>query len=78
MKAKARQMKGQAVQLFVGVMVVVLIAVSAVIPTVQTSLTTANFTGTLATITDNIPLFLGIAALLAVVGLFGVPSFSRR
>lgn len=68
-------MKGQQaiVAAFVGIMVVVLIGVSAIIPTVQTSISDANFNGTLKTITDNIPLFLGIAILLFVVGLFAVP-----
>lgn len=75
-----QKFKGQAslVGAFVGVMVIVLIGVSAILPTVQSSLTAGNFSGSLATVTDNIPLFIGIALLLVVVGLFGAGSFSRE
>ena len=50
----------------VGTVIVVIIAVIG-IQIIQTTLTTANFTGLLKTVTDNIPIFLGIGALVAAI-----------
>ena len=50
----------------IGTVIVVVIAVIG-IQIVQDTLTAANFTGLLATVTDNIPIFLGIGALVAAI-----------
>lgn len=55
----------------IGLMVVLLIGWSVVIPTLQDVLTTANFTGVLKTISDNSILLLGVVLLVAVAGVLG-------
>ena len=56
---------------FIGLMVVILVAVSAVIPAVTTAIAAANLTGSTATIVGLLPLLLGVALVLAVVGVYG-------
>lgn len=57
---------------FVGLLVVTIIAVAVVIPTVQSTLTTQNFNGTLETVTDIIPLLIAIAVILVIVGVYSL------
>lgn len=74
----SRKNKGQVTGLigaFIGIMIALIIGVAVVIPTVQDSITTLNATGTLGTILDQIPLLLGVALLLLVVGLLAVRGF---
>jgi hypothetical protein len=58
---------------FIGIMVVVIISVSVVIPTIQTQVTayrqTANYSTTVVTLLELIPLFIVLAILVLVVGL---------
>ena len=50
----------------IGTVIVVIVAVIG-IQIVQTTLASANFTGLLKVVTDNIPIFLGIGALVAAI-----------
>jgi len=50
----------------IGTVIVVIIAVIG-IQIVTDTLTTANFTGLTATVTDNIPVFMAIGALVAAI-----------
>lgn len=56
-------------ELLVGTMVAVIIAVGVVIPVTQSVIDAANLTGITATIVGYIPLMLGVAMIVAVVGL---------
>jgi len=58
------------VQGLIGVMVAVLIGVTAVIPTITSSISDANITGTTKTVLDVLPIVLAIAILLGGVALF--------
>lgn len=53
----------------IGVMIVLIILVQAVIPTIQSSITDANISGTAGDILNLLPLFLAIAGLIFVVAL---------
>lgn len=57
---------------FVGLLVVTIIAVAVVIPTVQDTLDTENFNGTLETVTNIIPLLIAIAVILVIVGVYSL------
>lgn len=57
---------------FVGLLVVVIIAVAVVIPTVQDTINQENFTGTLGTVMDVIPLLIAIAVILVIVGIYSL------
>jgi len=61
---------GQATQGFIGLMVVIIIAVAAVIPVTQDLISNANLTGTTATIVGLLPLLIGIALILIVVRMY--------
>ena len=74
--AKKKSRKGFAdnlVGFFIGIMVVVIIAVSVVIPTIQDQVTAyaalANASATVVTLLNLIPLFIVLAILVLVVGL---------
>ena len=58
---------------FIGIMVVIIIAVSVVIPVIQTQVssyaTGANASGVVVTLLNLIPLFIVLAILVLVVGL---------
>lgn len=58
---------------FIGIMVVIIIAVSVVIPTIQDQVTTyaatANASATVVTLLNLVPLFIVLAILVLVVGL---------
>lgn len=59
----------QYVGAFVGIMVVIIIAVAVVIPTVTDVINNANLTGTTAVVLGIVPLLIGVAVVLLVVGL---------
>lgn len=63
------QMAGGLVGAVIGIMVVIIILIAAVIPTVNEALSNAALTGTTKTVTDLIPLFLGIAGLVITVSI---------
>jgi hypothetical protein len=54
----------------VGAMISIIVIVAMAIPVTQNVITNQGFTGTLKTVTDLIPLFLGLAALITVAALF--------
>lgn len=54
----------------VGAMISIIVIVAMAIPVTQNVITNQAFTGTLKTVTDLIPLFLGLAALITVAALF--------
>ena len=58
------------VQGLIGVMIAVLIGVTAVIPTITSSITTSNITGPTKTVLDVLPIVLAVAILLGGVALF--------
>lgn len=53
---------------FIGLMVVVIIATSVVIPTIQTQLDQLNASETVKTLLGLVPLFIVLAILILVVG----------
>lgn len=59
------------ITVFVGLMVVIIIAVSVVIPTINTTIANGNITGTPKTLLELVPLFLVLAILMIAVGLVG-------
>lgn len=59
------------ISVFVGLMVVVIIAVSVVIPTINSTIASGNITGTPKTLLELVPLFLVLAILMIAVGLVG-------
>jgi uncharacterized BrkB/YihY/UPF0761 family membrane protein len=56
------------VSFFIGLMVVVIIAVSVVIPVIQTQIDSLNASPTVKTLLDLLPLFIVLAILILVVG----------
>lgn len=54
----------------IGVVIAIVVIVAVAIPVTDEVITTANLTGTTATIVDLIPLFLGLAGLVVVAALF--------
>lgn len=58
--------KGSAVSGIVGLMVIIILLVSAVIPIVQSAISDANITGTASTLVAIIPTFLGILGIVVV------------
>lgn len=63
-----RAKKGM-VNMIVGLIVAIIALVAVAIPVTQDVITTANLTGTTATIVSFIPVFLGLAGLALVAGL---------
>ena len=55
----------------IGIMVAVIVGVSVTIPTIASAITTANLTGTTATIVNLLPLMIAIVLLVAIVGYIG-------
>jgi hypothetical protein len=55
---------------FIGLMVIVIIAVSVVIPVVANVTESAGLTGTVKTIVDLIPLLIAVALILVIVGFY--------
>ncbi len=62
--------KAQITKQFIGIMVVIIIGVAVVIPVINDVIATANLTGTTATLVELLPLFIAIALILVVVGLY--------
>ena len=62
--------KGQVTKQFIGIMVVIIIGVAVVIPVVQNVTEVAELEGTSATLVGLLPLFIAIALILVVVGLY--------
>lgn len=62
--------KAQVTKQFIGIMVVIIIGVAVVIPVVDSVILTANLTGTTATLVGLLPLFIAIALILVVVGMY--------
>ena len=58
------------VQGLIGVMIAVLIGVTAVIPTISSSINESNITGTTKTVLDVLPIILAVAILMGGVALF--------
>lgn len=64
------RLKGQITKQFIGIMVVIIIGVAVVIPVVSEVSADANLTGTVKTLVDLLPLFIAVALILVVVGLY--------
>lgn len=62
--------KAQVTKQFIGIMVVIIIGVAVVIPVVVNVTESAGLTGTTATLVGLLPLFIAIALILVVVGLY--------
>jgi hypothetical protein len=64
------QFKAQITKQFIGIMVVIIIGVAVVIPVINDVIVTANLSGTTATLVELLPLFIAIALILVVVGMY--------
>jgi len=62
--------KGQVTQNFIGLMVIIIIAVAVVIPVVQDIVDDANLSGTTATIVELMPLLIAVALILIIVSFY--------
>lgn len=63
-----RGQAGGMVNFFIGILVVVIIAVGAVLPTVQDVITNSSITGTARTLLLLVPLLLVVVVIIAIVG----------
>lgn len=70
MLTKSKLFRAQITKQFIGIMVVIIIGVAVVIPVVNSVIATANLTGTTKTLIELLPLFIAIALILVVVGLY--------
>lgn len=70
MLTETKRFGGQITKQFIGIMVVIIIGVAVVIPVVQNITESAGLTGTTATLVNLLPLFIAIALILVVVGLY--------
>lgn len=70
MFSEQKGFKAQITKQFIGIMVVIIIGVAVVIPVVEDVIDSANLTGTTATLVGLLPLFIAIALILVVVGLY--------
>jgi len=64
--AGARRGQGNLTSLFIGIMVAAIMGVAVVIPVVQDIISDANLSGTVATIVELIPLFIGLLLLVSL------------
>ena len=62
--------KAQVTQNFIGLMVIIIIAVAVVIPVVQDIVDEANLSGTTATIVELMPLLIAVALILIIVSFY--------
>ena len=62
--------KAQITQNFIGLMVIIIIAVAVVIPVVTNIVDEANLTGTTATIVELMPLLIAVALILIIVSFY--------
>lgn len=69
MGRKGQGFSDSLVSFFIGLMVVVIIATSVVIPTIQTQLDNLNASDTVKTLLGLVPLFIVLAILILVVGI---------
>jgi len=70
MFSEQKGFKAQITKQFIGIMVVIIIGVAVVIPVVANVTESAGLTGTTATLVNLLPLFIAIALILVVVGLY--------
>jgi hypothetical protein len=70
MFSEQKGFKAQITKQFIGIMVVIIIGVAVVIPVVANVTESAGLTGTTKTLVDLLPLFIAIALILVVVGLY--------
>jgi len=70
MFSEQKGFKVQITKQFIGIMVVIIIGVAVVIPVVANVTESAGLTGTTATLVNLLPLFIAIALILVVVGLY--------
>jgi hypothetical protein len=70
MLTKPKTLKAQITKQFIGIMVVIIMGVAVVIPVVDNVTKSAGLTGTTATLVNLLPLFIAIALILVVVGLY--------
>jgi len=70
MFVEVKGFRGQITKQFIGIMVVVIIGVGVVIPIIANVTATAGLTGTTKTLVDLLPLFVAIALILVVVGIY--------
>ena len=63
-------LSGQITKQFIGIMVVIIIGVAVVIPVVANVTANAGLTGTTKTLIELLPLFIAIALILVVVGIY--------
>lgn len=61
--------RAQIARQFIYLMVVIIIAVAVVMPVVQTTIDEQNFTGTIGTLMDLVPLFVALAIILLIVNI---------
>jgi hypothetical protein len=62
----AKRAQGNLTSLFIGIMVAAIMGVAVVIPVVQDIISDANLSGTVATIVELIPLFIGLLLLVSL------------
>lgn len=62
--------RGQVTKNFIGLMVLIVIAVAVVIPVVNDVIESANLTGTVATIVGLLPLLIAVALILIIVSFY--------
>lgn len=62
--------KAQITQNFIGLMVIIIIAVAVVIPVVTSVIDSANLTGTVSTIVGLMPLLIAVALILIIVSFY--------
>lgn len=58
------------VNVIIAVTVGLIVLISVAIPVVDDSIDDGNYTGTLGTVLDNVPIFMGIGALIAATAIF--------
>lgn len=69
MFSKERGFKAQMAKQFIYLMIVIIIAVAVVMPVVQDVIDEQNFTGTVGTLMDLVPLFIALAIILLIVNI---------
>lgn len=64
-----KSFRGQMAKQFIYLMIVIIIAVAVVMPVVQDVIDEQNFTGTVGTLMDLVPLFIALAIILLIVNI---------
>jgi hypothetical protein len=65
-----RMFKAQLARQFIGIMLVIIIAVAVVIPVTNSVIATANLTGTTLTIVQLIPVLIAVAIIMVITNIF--------